>query len=315
MLKLNVTFIFLCFLMMIGHAQKKIEVAKISKEFFLQTDNDFLVPNLESDKNYTYGIFAGFRLKRDSSKLFVFSRKARHTVHAFEAGLMGWTPNYEAKDFDPFDSRDRPFAGWLYLQYDQQYFFQKAFFTVGLQVGTMGEDAQAGKVQNEFHEFAGFEFVRGWETQVPEFIGFNLVGEYQNIFYSKASSFFYYKGAISLGSVLTHTDNRIGLAFGRNPTIFGFTRLPNETERNPFFAQIDGGINYTLHDATLEGNPFSDKEFLNDKAFDNSTLIASFSIKYLTDQWAFIFNGTYESEVVQGSNSHRFGKVTVVKAF
>ena len=228
---------------------------------------------------------------------------------------MGYTPNYEAKNFDPRDSDDRPFAGWLYSEYSQYYIYKKAYFSVGIKLGVVGESAQAGDVQNEFHKLTGFEFVPGWETQVPNFFGFDFVGSYQNIILNKDYGFFYYKGNISLGTVNTNVDNRLGIAFGRNPTPFGFTRLANETETNSFFVQFDGGINYTYHDATLEGNPFTKRKFLVDQEFDNSTIVFSFSVKYLTDRWALIYNGTYESEVVNGSSSHRFGRVSVIRAF
>ena len=288
---------------------------RVKAEALLQTDNDYFVPNLESDKNYTYGIFLGIRLKSESGRGFIFSKKANHYLHLFETGLMGFTPNYKAINFDPYDSDDRPFAGWLYGEYRQIYLFDKAFFSTGIQIGTMGENTNAGKVQNEYHKIAGFDFVPGWETQVPNFIGVNLAGEYQNIFYRMKSAFVYYKGKASIGTVFTNADNRIGLGLGRNPTLFGFTRLVNNQEKNSLFGQIEAGINYTYHDSSIEGNPFASNKFLSDKEFDNSTIIVAFSVKYLTNKWAFIYGGTYESEVVNGADSHRFGRVTIIRAF
>jgi hypothetical protein len=284
-------------------------------EVLAQTDNDFFVPNLASDKNYSYGIFIGFRLKSDSSQFFFASKRAKTYLHHLSLGLMGYTPEYKRTDFDPKNPNDRPFAGWLYGEYQQVYIYNKAFFALGLQLGTMGEHSLAGKVQNEFHRFAGFRYVPGWETQVPNLLGLNILGHYQNIIIQREPHFIYYKGNASLGNVFTYMEHRLGIAFGKDATLFSFSRLAKEHKENAFFVQFDGGIHYTVYDATLQGNLFGNNEFLNRQQFDKSTAVISGSIHYLLKNWSFSFSGNYKTEVVDGAEAHRFGRITVIKVF
>lgn len=310
----NIIFtLYFLFVGILSFAQPNQQNKKLEASVFC--DNDYLVPNLKSDRNYTYGLFAQINYLPKNPTLFIFSKNAETYLHTYGVGLMGYTPNYEAENFDPLSTKDRPFAGWLYIEYKQQYLFERSFFNIGLKVGTMGENAHAGEVQNNYHNLVGFDYVEGWETQVPNFIGVNLEGNYQNKLFDNALGFLYFKTNASLGTVKTNFDNRLGLAFGKNPTLFGFTRLHNEENKNAFFAQIDGGFNYTFHDATLEGNPFSNKAFLNDKEFNNSTFIASLSVRWLTNNWAVVYSGTYETETVENADSHRFGRLSILRTF
>ena len=80
----------------------------------------------------------GVRKKAKKQNLFVFSKKAKSYLNEFEMGLMAYTPNYKAKDFDPDNNTDRPFAGWIYGQYGQHYVFKRSIFFSGLQIGSLG---------------------------------------------------------------------------------------------------------------------------------------------------------------------------------
>jgi hypothetical protein len=288
------------------HAQEGFEV-------LIQTDNDFFVPSIQSDKNYTYGIFAGLRMRKDSSKSFVFSNKAIQNIHAFRAGIMGFTPDHKLANFNPENPNDRPHAGWLFGEYVQHYICEASEFSVGLQVGTLGDRTQAGEIQNEFHEWINSDFVEGWDTQIPNQWGANIIGSYRNILKSKSNRYFYFVGKGSLGTVNTSMDHRMGFAFGKNPVLFPHSRLTSNSEEKSFFIQLEGGANFVFYDATLQGNIFEDNDFFTAQEFNNIKAVVSGSLNFLVKTWTFVFSGTYESEVIDGENSHRFGTIQILK--
>lgn len=143
-------------------------------------ENDSLYFN--SDKHYTQGLRIdvlgpppavgglwddGFRLLGRFSPFFAEVGKPGSTRRR-EALMLGQSI-FTPKDISarPPDSRDRPYAGWLYfgaslMQETDRHMLENAELDLGL----VGPGALGRQVQNDFHQFIDIAQAQGWSDQL-----------------------------------------------------------------------------------------------------------------------------------------------------
>lgn len=293
-------------------AQHSEPLDSFNTEFYHKSENDiFLIVNV-TDKDYTYGEIVGVRKKAKKQNLFVFSKKAKSYLNEFEMGLMAYTPNYKAKDFDPDNNTDRPFAGWIYGQYGQHYVFKRSIFFSGLQIGSLGPNARAGKLQNWYHTSFGLgRFIEGWDTQIPNTLGVNFIQRFAHSLKETKKSNLYLSAKSSIGNIFTFVESRFGLSFGKNSGIFSFSRLANTQHTKNIFFDFNLGGRYTLYDASLQGNLFKENTFVQSNQINQFTITGSTGMRYLNKRWLVNLLVYFQSNALKSFSNHRYGSVEI----
>ena len=125
------------------------------------------------------------------------------------------------------DLTDRPYAGWSYLEFA---FVSKTPFvadTLAFQVGMVGRHSYAQDTQRIVHEWVNSTRPNGWEYQLHDEIGVNLVFERRWRHYGRTLGDTFGADLIphlglSLGNVQTHANVGGTVRFGVNlPSDFG----------------------------------------------------------------------------------------------
>lgn len=157
--------------------------------FSLTVENDMFVPGEDgTDRYYTQGLKAtvltgdleggllGPTLKRwlPGTGPARSDWRVRATVGL---GQNMYTPEDKVRT-DP-DPDDRPYAGWLYLSTAAIAYTPQQMASLELQVGVVGPDAFAGRVQNWWHVVIGAPPINGWDHELDNEIGINLYGEWR----------------------------------------------------------------------------------------------------------------------------------------
>ena len=144
--------------------------------FNILEENDSLY--FKTDKHYTQGIrlsylspsiLTGDAFDRPFDYLGaispIFSAAADDRRYAWLFGQSIFTP--ENLQLRPPNSRDRPYAGWLYgglslLQHDGDGTLEN----LELDLGVVGPGALGKEVQNDWHQFIGIKQAQGWSDQL-----------------------------------------------------------------------------------------------------------------------------------------------------
>lgn len=71
--------------------------------------------------------------------------------------------------------RDRPYAGWLYGAITVSSFNQRSYGAMELQLGVVGPSALGEQVQNNLHDFMNIDRAHGWDYQLKDEPGVNLI--------------------------------------------------------------------------------------------------------------------------------------------
>ena len=224
---------------------------------------------------------------------------------------------------------DRPYAAWLYLGVAFQVYHPPA--TVGgtarldvfeVTAGMVGPAALGQEVQNGFHDLIGAEHAQGWDNQIHNEPGLNLVYERKYRFSTAdartgwGADFIPHAG-LSLGNVSTYANAGFELRAGyRLPADFGSNLIrpsgdSNSLRRAPFniflFAAADGRA--VLRDITLDGNTFEDSP-----SIDKKPLVADLyaGLGFGTASWQLTYAQAYRTIEFQGQDERSvFGSISV----
>lgn len=184
---------------------------------------------------------------------------------------------------------DRPYAAWLYAGaafHNYRPAVERADGSFGparlhvfeIDVGVVGPWAQGEWVQNNFHKLIGAETAKGWDNQIGNEVGVNLVYEHKWRFSTRdartawGADFIPHLG-LCLGNVATYANAGFEVRAGyRLPADFGTSLIrpsgdSNAVRRPKFnvflFAMTDGRA--VARDITLDGNTFRDSPSIDKK--------------------------------------------------
>ncbi len=125
------------------------------------------------------------------------------------------------------DPADRPYAGWTYLEFSFVSKTPRISDTLSLQLGIVGPSSLAGRTQSTIHDWIGSPRARGWDYELHDEPGVNLVYErrwrlYARVlFHTLGVDLIPHAGA-SLGNVQTYANGGGTLRLGLNlPSDFG----------------------------------------------------------------------------------------------
>ncbi len=233
------------------------------------------------------------------------------------------------------DPTDRPYAGWSYLEFSFVSKTQRVMDTVAIQVGIVGPHSYAEDTQRIVHEWMNDSVPRGWDSQLEDELGVNLIFERKWRLYARSFGdtlgidFIPHVGA-SLGNVQTYANAGGMVRAGFNlPSDFGVDLIrgggatstpvddndPRVSTRRNWSFFVFGGVDGRAvgRDIFLDGNTFRDsasvdkKNFVGDAYYGFGVILGTWQLTYTEAVRTIEFRG-------QDDQSY-FGSVTLSKTF
>lgn len=319
------------------------ESARGARTFTFYLENDFFGG---TDRHYTNGLklswmFSDLTLwgrdgwRRDFlEKLpFVNAPEAQKNF-GFAVGQNIYTP----QDQDAFvpDPQDRPYAGWSYLEFTFLAKSETRADTISFQVGMVGRHSYAQDLQRIVHEWINDSRPNGWEHQLHDEVGLNIVYERKQRLHARTLDgslgldFIPHLG-VSLGNVQTYANAGATLRLGFNlPSDFGVQIIrPGGSGNSPIddhdpriardrhwslyvFASGDGRA--VARDIFLDGNTFRDSPSVDKRPF---VADLSYGVGFIHRRWQLTFTQVYRTREfkAQPFAYNEFGSVTLSYAF
>jgi lipid A 3-O-deacylase len=320
-----------------------VERARAAGVFTIYFENDYFTG---TDKDYTNGAKlswlsgdltdwgqTGWRRGFLEALPFV-NRTGTQKNFGFSLGQQIYTP--QDQDSNPPDPTDRPYAGWSYAEIS---FVSKNHVRadiLSIQLGIVGPSSGAEKVQTEVHERLDEDVPAGWDHQLEDEFGVNLIYErrYRMAARPVGESLgfdFIPHGGVSLGNVQTYanlggtarlgvnlpSDFGVGVArgasVGASPIDDLDPRVAPDRDLSLFlFAGADGRA--VAQDIFLDGNTWKDSA-----SVDKETFVADIfaGVGLIAGRWqltATVVHRTKEFET-QPDPWTRFGSVSLSVAF
>ena len=249
----------------------------------------------------------------------------------YKLGLSLGQNIYTPKDTETplYQPNDRPYAAWLYLGVAFQVYHpptteggRARLDVFEVTAGMVGPSALGEEFQNGFHDLIGVAHAQGWENQINDEPGLNLVYERKYRFSTAGArtswgADFIPHAGFSLGNVSTYANAGFELRAGyRLPADFGSNLIrpsgdSNALRRPPFniflFAAADGRA--VLRDITLDGNTFEDSA-----SIDKKPLVADLyaGLGFGTAHWQLTYAQAYRTIEFQGQEERSvFGSISV----
>jgi hypothetical protein len=308
--------------------------------FSLYTENDKYFAG--TDQNYTNGL----KLSALSTDLRSFTDDSvpapiRGLSRLFGRFLDGDKPyklglSFGQNIYTPEDTataayqpNDRPYAAWLYLGVAFQVYHPPAtengvarLDVFEVNAGVVGPAALGREFQNNFHDLIGVERANGWDHQIRNEPGLNLVYE-RKYRWSTANARDGWgadlipHAGVSLGNIFTYANAGFEVRAGYClPADFGSNLIrpsgdSNAARRAPFniflFAATDGRA--VARDITLDGNTFRDSHSIDKKHFV-ADLYGGLGLG--TTHWQLTYAQTYRTlEFVGQDERSVFGSISL----
>jgi lipid A 3-O-deacylase len=251
--------------------------------------------------------------------------------HPYKLGLSLGQNLYTPTDTQTtaYQPNDRPYAAWLYFGVAFQVY--RPPVTEGgvarldvfeINPGVVGPAAFGRQVQNGFHDIIGVAHAEGWDNQIGNEIGLNLVYERKYRFSTThartgwGADFIPHAG-FSLGNIFTYANTGFEVRGGyRLPADFGSNLIrpsgdSNSLRRSPFnvflFGAVDGRA--VARDITLDGNTFRDSVSSDKKSF-----VGDFSagLAFGTTHWQLSYTQVYRTIEFKGQEDRSvFGSASL----
>ncbi|MFK7828300.1 MAG: lipid A deacylase LpxR family protein [Congregibacter sp.] len=176
---------------------------------------------------------------------------------------------------------DRPYAGWLFARAGYQTRSELQMDSLEISIGVVGPAALGQESQDLVHDLRGFERFEGWDNQLDNELGFNILWEEKRKarFFENSNSRFAMDmighAGIALGNVATYTNIGAELRLGWSiPDDFGTASLrPGGDNSTP---DVNWSRRNTDRDWGLHGFVSFDTRlvarniFLDGNSFENS---------------------------------------------
>jgi lipid A 3-O-deacylase len=172
---------------------------------------------------------------------------------------------------------DRPYAAWLYGGVALHVLYPEVGHSARLDIfelnlGIVGPSALGEEVQNGFHDFIGVARAKGWDNQLRDEPGINLIYERRQRFSTELAretwgADFIPHAGFSLGNVFTYANVGAELRVGyKLPADFGSNLIRPSGDSAPDRVRPGFGVflfgafdaRAVARDITLDGNTFKD---------------------------------------------------------
>ncbi len=238
------------------------------------------------------------------------------------------------------DPDDRPYAGWLYLGMGYHLKHEQRMDSAILNIGLVGPASLAKEAQDLIHDLRGIDKFKGWDNQLNNELGLQLVYERKyrtppkRIKGALEYDIIWHSGA-SLGNVATYLNAGAEMRLGWFlPDDFGTSSLrpggdnsapgkndPRTQQTSGYsrdqnfglhgFMALDG--RWVLRDIFLDGNTFS-----HSHSVDKKNLVGDFSIgaSMLIGDWKLSYARVFRSkEFDTQKKNHSFGSLSASYSF
>ena len=298
------------------------QTATYKNEFGFRSDNDAYLA-VGQDRYYTNGLFITFRHAVDQSRLNATVNKR---IWEVEAGQKIYNP-YSGFVNDN-DRIDRPFAGYLYGGGSMNWFYNsESNLKLSVQLGTIGPSSLAEKGQTLLHNTVGFYELRGWETQIRDELGVNIVAEYNYLLHrgSAKKTDFTLQSNARLGS--TFSSAGVGLLFraGKLNQLFNSattsSNISNNNKTEPLsdtesFFYASPSLSFIAYDATIQGGLFSNIE--NPVTFGVKPLVfqQQLGFMYSKQRWTVDLSLIFRSKEIKSiARAQQYGSAALYYRF
>lgn len=315
----------------------------------LYFENDLFA---ESDQNYTNGLRLSWispdlsdyikdpalpSWLRSINKRLTFFHPSTESLQrnlVFSVGQTIFTP--EDIEATEVIEDDRPYAGWLFARFAYHSKSALQLDSIELSIGMVGPSSLAEKAQDFIHDLRGFDKFQGWDNQLENEPGLQLVYEHKQKFINQTPQdgsfgidFIGHAGG-ALGNISSYLNVGGEMRWGwLIPNDFGSSAVrPGGDNSAPgsnwdprinapgkiglhFFVSFD--IRLIANSLLLEGNTFEDSHGVNirhlvgDAAIGVSTVFKGFKISY-----AQVFRS---KEFDHQDGSHAYGSLSLSYSF
>lgn len=319
------------------------ERARQAGLFTLYVENDYFTG---TDRNYTNGVKLswmtadlsdwgqrGWRQHLLESLPFINATGTQKNL-GFSLGQNIYTPKDSTRRVP--DPMDRPYAGWTYLEGSFVSKSSTRADIVSVQVGLFGPSSLAEQTQKTFHRVIDDDLPQGWDHQLRDEVGVNLIYEQRRRLVTRAFSDrvgfdVIPHGGVCLGTVQSYVNLGATLRMGLNlPSDFGVSlarggaigaspvndldpRVALNRDVSLFlFAAADGRA--VARDATLDGNLWKDSPSVDRKVF---VADLSSGVGLIVGRWQLTGSYVYRTREfdTQPDPHSQFGSVTLSAAF
>lgn len=319
------------------------EAARRTGVFTLYFENDYFGGQ---DRHYTNGLKLswltsdlsawgplGWHQKFADSLPFIQNGPDTQKNFGFAFGQNMYTPQDTQRV--PPDPTDRPYAGWTYLEFSVVSKTDSVMDTLALQVGMVGRHSYAQDAQQVVHEWLNDGRPRGWDYQIHDEVGVNLVFERQWRLYAR--SFGHQLGVdltphagASLGNVQTYANAGLTTRVGFNlPSDFGVSLIgatsatnsplddhdPRVNSRRSWSLFAFGGVNgkAVARDIFLDGNTFRDSASVDKESF---VADAYYGLGVVMGRWQLTYTEAVRTKEFKGQHGKNYyGSVALSRTF
>jgi hypothetical protein len=318
-------------------------------KFIIQLDNDLFFNN---DKDYTSGVRIARMREFDGQPkalnhiqgLLQPMTGAKSNTNFNQFRLKGEDPvryswgtgitqlMFTPKDYDALSPElgERPFAGWLGLEFSLHAKNERSVSSATMTLGTTGKSSLAQGTQEWVHRhISKTPLFKGWDSQVPSEITLNFFFDHKRNLMQEAimrGSPFELDGYTEWGTALGNfkTNAYIGgmIRAGHNlKSSYSIPRVQVGSYAHELFEKADlnhapfsiygffgGRATAVLHDITLNGPIFQDYEYKVKTKPLVGELVTGCGISW--NQLELSFSRTFRTREFKGqNNSHSFGSV------
>lgn len=163
---------------------------------------------------------------------------------------------------------DRPYSGFLILEYKLSSRSTKRKFVSSLSVGVIGKNSLAAITQNLVHSMDHLNTVMGWNYQINDAPVINLNYENKNKLIRSTYFDLQYGVRGRLGTLYTDASANVGFRAGILNDGFDYSANINRNSKVVAYVFIKAGVKLSYYDATLQGSIWGYKP--NEHYFNNS---------------------------------------------
>ncbi|MGV6807897.1 MAG: lipid A deacylase LpxR family protein [bacterium] len=266
------------------------------------------------------------RSANDALSLLHSDSRGIHRNLVFSVGQLIFTP--EDIEATELIEDDRPYAGYLYLNFAYHMRSNSALDSAGITLGVVGPSAQGQWAQDTIHDLRGLDKFQGWDNQIEDEAAINLTFERKHRYFLKPAfgleqDLIPHFG-LALGNVATYAnaggEYRIGWQL---PDDFGTASLrpggdnsaPGKQDRrlkgeglHSLHAFISLDARLVARDIFLDGNTFKDSH-----SVDKKHLVADAAIGLSTtiNRWKISYAMVFRSRQFEGQDhGHQYGSLS-----